>query len=207
MASRSSWVPPAFVYLVKLAAMAAMAACLMLSGVGKSGSPAPKSTTSAPLRRRRSASAETFMVEETLMVEIRSAISAVACMGVSFSLDSAPEFCTQAVCHGRRHELGNVAAERDDLLNHPGADERIFFGGHQENGFRFGPHAAIQQRHLELGFVIGNGADSAQNHVGAFFCGVLDQEAFEGIDFDVRQGGGHGSDHRGSLFDREQGLL
>src|SRR5438046_2905700 len=39
-----------------------MAACLMLSGVGKSGSPAPKSTTSAPSRRGFSASAATLTV-------------------------------------------------------------------------------------------------------------------------------------------------
>ena len=70
MACRSSCVPPAGVYLVKLAASASTAACLILSGVGKSGSPAPKSTTSTPSRRRRSASAATFIVDETLMVEI-----------------------------------------------------------------------------------------------------------------------------------------
>ncbi len=48
----------------------------MLSGVGKSGSPALKSTTSIPSRCSLSASAMTFMVEETLMDEMRSAITA-----------------------------------------------------------------------------------------------------------------------------------
>ena len=65
---------PAGVYLVKFALMAAMPACLMLSGVGKSGSPALKSTTSTPSRRSLSASAMTFMVEETLIAEMRSAV-------------------------------------------------------------------------------------------------------------------------------------
>ena len=69
------------------ASMAAMAAFLMLSGVGKSGSPAPKSTTSTPSRRRRSASAATFMVDDSLMSEILSASSNVACMGVSMFSD------------------------------------------------------------------------------------------------------------------------
>ena len=64
--------PAAGVYLVKLPLIAAMAACLMLSGVGKSGSPTLKSTTSAPSRRRRSASAATFMVDETLIKALRS---------------------------------------------------------------------------------------------------------------------------------------
>src|SRR6266478_3768180 len=72
--------PVACVYLVKLLAMAETAAALMLSGVGKSGSPAPKSTTSTPSRRRRSASAATFMVDDSLMRETRSARSRVACM-------------------------------------------------------------------------------------------------------------------------------
>ena len=49
-----------------------MAAFLMLSGVGKSGSPALKSTTSTPSRRWRSASAATFMVDDSLINEIRS---------------------------------------------------------------------------------------------------------------------------------------
>src|SRR5579864_372158 len=80
MPAFNSAVPPVGVYLVKLASMASMAARLMLSGVGKSGSPAPKSTTSIPSRRRRSASAATFIVEDSLMREIRSAKSKVACM-------------------------------------------------------------------------------------------------------------------------------
>ena len=79
MACFSSNVPPAGVYLVKFASSARIAACLMLSGVGKSGSPAPKSTTSTPSWRSLSASAATFMVEDTLMEEMRSAISMLAC--------------------------------------------------------------------------------------------------------------------------------
>ncbi len=50
---------------------------LMRSGVGKSGSPAPKSTTSTPWARSLSASAATFMVEDTLMVEMRCEIRLV----------------------------------------------------------------------------------------------------------------------------------
>ena len=80
MACFNSCVPPAGVYFVKLLLMASMAACLMLSGVGKSGSPAPKSTTSTPSRRRRSASAATFMVEDTLISAMRSDRSRAACI-------------------------------------------------------------------------------------------------------------------------------
>src|ERR1700693_2801354 len=80
MAVFNSRVPPVGVFFVKLASSAAMAAFLMLSGVGKSGSPAPKSTTSTPSRRKRSASAATFMVDDSLMRDTRSARSRVACM-------------------------------------------------------------------------------------------------------------------------------
>ena len=49
MAWRSSGMPLLGVYLVKPAARAAAAASLMCCGVSKSGSPAPKPTTSSPL--------------------------------------------------------------------------------------------------------------------------------------------------------------
>ncbi|OQC72454.1 MAG: hypothetical protein BWX45_00909 [Deltaproteobacteria bacterium ADurb.Bin002] len=52
IASLSSSVPPTGVYFVKPASMARMAACLMWSGVSKSGSPAPKPMTSLPCARR-----------------------------------------------------------------------------------------------------------------------------------------------------------
>src|SRR5208283_1578262 len=48
MASRNSGMPLLGVYLVKPAASALMQASLMCCGVSKSGSPAPKPTTSSP---------------------------------------------------------------------------------------------------------------------------------------------------------------
>src|SRR5437763_397276 len=86
MACFSSSTPPVGVYFVKFASMAAIPAFLMLSGVGKSGSPAPKSTTSAPSRRRRSASAATFIVDDTLISEILDASSCTVCIRYSFFL-------------------------------------------------------------------------------------------------------------------------
>src|ERR1700676_80763 len=95
MVCLSSSVPPVLVYLVKFFPMASIAACFTFSGVGKSGSPAPKSTTSAPSLRRRSASAATFMVEETLMSEILSAsVWVVGMIGPAPSMlfrDAAPQ--------------------------------------------------------------------------------------------------------------------
>src|SRR5262245_14584665 len=101
MACFSSCVPPAGVYLVKLLLIASIAAFLILSGVGKSGSPAPKSTTSTPSRRSLSASAATFIVDETLIRPMRSASSRVADMfGFLLREDS-----LQAPLHDGRHQV------------------------------------------------------------------------------------------------------
>src|ERR1700684_4569257 len=113
MAFFNSQTPPVAVYLVKFALIAAMPACLMLSGVGKSGSPAPKSPTSMPSRRRRSASAATFIVEDSLISDIRSANSSVACMDALFYQQT----LFQPLFDKRRNEAGNVAAQTDYLFH------------------------------------------------------------------------------------------
>src|ERR1700742_2256792 len=98
----------------------------MLSGVGKSGSPAPKSTTSSPCARSFSASAETFMVEDTLMEEIRSAIGLVtACIGSRTFLFSFLNRVVHPGFHRRRHKTENVPAEPVNLLHQAGTDEGI----------------------------------------------------------------------------------
>ena len=63
-ALRSWGVPSTWVYLVAPASSAFLAASLMCTGVSKSGSPAPKLTTSMPLAFSSAALAETFRVME-----------------------------------------------------------------------------------------------------------------------------------------------
>ena len=58
---------------MKFSLIALWAASLACSGVGKSGSPAPKSTTSTPERRNRAASSPTLSVGEPLTLVVRSA--------------------------------------------------------------------------------------------------------------------------------------
>src|SRR5258706_3135227 len=65
----SSRVPPVDVYLVLPARIATSAARLILSGVSKSGSPAPKSTTSAPAARRASAACIAASVDDDCIRE------------------------------------------------------------------------------------------------------------------------------------------
>src|SRR5271168_2995164 len=114
-----------------------MAARLILSGVGKSGSPAPKSTTSAPSRRNFSASAATFMVEDTLIVEILSAKPCNVCM---IFLPS--KFSFQLCFHQRRHQAGNIAAQRRHFSDQARTQERIF-PSHEERRLQFRPQAPV----------------------------------------------------------------
>src|SRR5882757_8271405 len=72
MASRNGITPGVAVYFVLLSLMALIAACLMWSGVGKSGSPGPKSAMSTPLAFNWSAAAMTAAVGEIWIRLIRS---------------------------------------------------------------------------------------------------------------------------------------
>src|SRR5579859_2915278 len=121
-----------------------MAACLMFCGVGKSGSPAPKSTTSLPSRRRRSASAATFMVDDALISEILSASAWVVGIAlVSLLLILLRDAAAQALFNQRRHQRGDVASERRHFLHQLRTDEGIRFGRHQEHGFNAGAEKPV----------------------------------------------------------------
>ena len=103
--------PPAAVYFVKFSSKARMAACLMLSGVAKSGSPAPKATTSTPSALSFAALALTAIVADSLMREIRF-VSSIRCSGFSSLL-------LEALFDNRRDQLVNVSAEPPDLFDKP----------------------------------------------------------------------------------------
>src|SRR5215472_3357757 len=80
IASRNDAMPPAGVYFDLFSSIARMAAFLMWFGVGKSGSPGPKSATSIPLAFIVSASARTAAVGEIWIRLMRS----VSCTSSSF---------------------------------------------------------------------------------------------------------------------------
>ena len=86
MAWRSSGMPETMVYFVKLFWMAAIAASLICCGVGKCGSPAPKSTSFAPCARSFAASAVTAMVAEISIRPMRSEKTAAAVVVMLLSL-------------------------------------------------------------------------------------------------------------------------
>src|SRR5204863_8305333 len=68
MACCNSRVPAAGVYLVLPARIASAAASLMFCGVSKSGSPAPRSTTSTPAARIASAACIAARVDDAFML-------------------------------------------------------------------------------------------------------------------------------------------
>src|ERR1700683_3443297 len=95
--------PAVAVYLVRSSRNAWTAACLMCSGVGKSGSPGPKSTTSTPLALRRSAAMITAAVGET---EIRpTRLDNFKTVSLPLT-ELVGNFDAQALLDGRRHQAG-----------------------------------------------------------------------------------------------------
>src|SRR5262245_17487100 len=92
--------PSTCVYLLSPRLIAAIAASLMLSGVSKSGSPAPSPITSRPAALRARALSVTAMVGDGLM---RLSESARKAMRISEKT------------RGRVPDLGAILLERDDF--------------------------------------------------------------------------------------------
>src|SRR5574337_938254 len=118
--------PAVGVYLVKFCSMARMAARLMCSGVGKSGSPGPKSTTSMPRALYRSASVRTARVGETEMRLMRSA----SCTLVSLLLG---HLGPQPLFDHGRHQIAHGPAQQRNLADQPRTQIAVRLGGHHEN--------------------------------------------------------------------------
>ena len=149
----------------------------MFSGVGKSGSPGPKSTTSMPCSRSLMAASITAMVFDTEMREIRAA-SFIA----YFSF-------LNRLLQSFFHDLGNQTRHRStqfrDLFHEARTEIRIIFRRHHEHGFDVGRQAAIHQSHLEFVFVVGDGANSTNDDLRLLLSRVVHQQAVKHIDFDV----------------------
>src|SRR2546428_3888277 len=104
--------------------MAAMPAFFTCSGVSKSGSPAPRSTTFTPARRSRSASAATFRVADAEIPARRSA-----------SMSSLLRFRPHPGLHQRRDPPPHPTAEIEDFLYHPRTEKRVLLRAHHEYRF------------------------------------------------------------------------
>src|SRR5256885_16785485 len=123
--------------------MAWMAAFLMWSGVGKSGSPGPKSAMSTPLALSLSASAITADVGEIcirLMRSVSCTVSPSRC--AAFSRRGSANFSrelthlgSQALFHNRWDQAGQRTAETRDFSHEPSAQIAVRLSGEHENGF------------------------------------------------------------------------
>src|SRR5258708_30018378 len=177
MARLRSSVPELFVYFVKLASIARCAAAPMCAGVGKSGSPAPKSTMSIPWDFIFMASDATFMVGDCAIRPARAdRLISLGPQGLAPLL-----LLAEAIFDNGRYERRHGAAERDDLLDEARADVGVGFGGHHEDRFDLGIEVPVHQRHLHFVFEVGNHAAAADDHAGPLPSRVLDEEAVQGV--------------------------
>src|SRR4030095_16030757 len=175
--------PMALVYREKFASMAAFAASLTWVGVGKSGSPAPKSTIWTPVRFKRAASAATFIVAEPVTLARRCA-SAIDIANLSNGLNLG--FPAHPLLNGRRHQPANLAAEAEHFLDQARAQIRVLLRRHHEHRLERRLQMTIHQRHLELVFEIRDRAKTANQRAGPSPSGVLDKQTVEGVHLDVR---------------------
>src|SRR6266478_585238 len=209
MASRRGMMPPVAVYFVKFCSMARMPAFLMCSGVGKSGSPGPKSAMSTPLAFSFSASAMTAEVGEIWMRLIRS-VSCTAfspCWHHHFAgvrpLYSSRNFRSQPLLHHGRHQSLQRAAELRDLSHELRAQVAISFAGQHEDGFQARLEFAIHQGHLQFVLVVGDGANAAQDHPGVALARIVNEQPVEDFDFDAGPLPGYFAQHLHTLSHRK----
>src|SRR6185436_18122289 len=141
----NSRVPAVAVYFVRPAAMARPAACLIFSGVSKSGSPAPKSTTLTPCARNASAACMAASVDDACIFETFSETG---------NSDGAGLVIGDLLCfllHSRfnlgRYQSIQRAAQLKHFFHESRADIRISFSGHHENSFYRRFKAAVHQSH------------------------------------------------------------
>src|SRR5262245_39090077 len=87
------------------------------------------------------------------------------------------ELLAQALRHDRRHELGDVAPEPDELLQAGRAHVEILLARHQEDRLDLREEVLVHQRHLELVLEVRHGANAADHDVGADLAREVDREA------------------------------
>src|SRR5512132_1979590 len=137
--------------------IAAFAASLTCAGVGKSGSPAPKSTTWMPERFKRSASAATFIVAEPVTLARRCAST----IDIANLLDRLNlRFPAHPLFDRRRHQPANLAAEAEHFLDQTRAEVCVLLRWHHEHRLERRLEMAVHQRHLELVFEIRHGTEA-----------------------------------------------
>lgn len=98
-----------------------------------------------------------------------------------------------------------VASVTGDFADYGAGEEAEFFFGYEENGFDFWVEFAVGESDSEFIFVVGDGAESAEDDAGVFLLGEVDEEPGKGFDFDVGEVGSGVGEGLESLVEGEVG--
>ncbi len=93
----------------------------------------------------------------------------------------------EMLLNGGCDEGRGVATITGDFADGRGRDVSEVFAGHHEEGFDFGGHAAVRERHLEFVFKVAIDADAADDDVRIFAAAEVDEQRIEHLDRNVRE--------------------
>ncbi len=80
-----------------------------------------------------------------------------------------------------------VATITGDFADSRGRDVSEVFARHHEEGFDFGGHAAVRERHLKFVFKVAIDADAADDDMRMFAAAEIDEQRVENFDRDIRE--------------------
>src|SRR5690349_3673881 len=89
--------------------------------------------------------------------------------------------------HGLRRVAADVAAVRRDLADERRADEAVVRARREEDGVDLRREVGVRVGDLELVLEVGGDTQATDDDAGALLHAVLDEEAVEVIDGDVRE--------------------
>jgi hypothetical protein len=110
----------------------------------------------------------------------------------------------EALGHVEWDQAVHLAAEADYLFHQARTDERISTCRLQEYSFDLWGETPVHQGHLELIFVVGDGADATQDGRGPALASEIDHQPFEGGDGDIAQLTSRFLEHLDPLVDSEE---
>src|SRR6202522_893971 len=99
------------------------------------------------------------------------------------------------------------AAEARQFFDQARTEIAVLLGGQHKNGFDVRLDFAIHHGHLQFVFVIGDGADAADDDGGAFSAGVVHQKAVENVNLHVVPFEGRGLKHLDAFLFGEQRIF
>src|SRR2546423_14103128 len=109
--------------------------------------------------------------------------------------------------NGLRHELGDVAAERRDLLDAARRDEAHLWARHHVHRLDVRREVAVELVHLELPLEVRDDAEALDDRLRVPPAREVDDELAEDVDLDVAEAGEGVAEELDPLLDGEHRLL